>query len=84
MANLRDRGGSLHIRVGGNSQETASMVDSLPNGLILHKDTDNTNNPVRRYHVGRCTQKVTQFFFKTIADQNATIGFHGRSDMDDG
>jgi hypothetical protein len=51
------------------------MVDSLPNGLILHKDTDNTNNPVRRYHVGRCTQKVTQFCFKLLQTKTPPLVF---------
>jgi hypothetical protein len=46
MANIKDRAGALHIRVGGNTQETATMVDSLPNGEILSKDNDDTNNPV--------------------------------------
>jgi hypothetical protein len=46
MANIKDRGGALHIRVGGNTQETATLVDSLPNGLILSKDNSDTNNPV--------------------------------------
>ena len=48
MANIKDRAGALHIRVGGNTQETATLVDSLPNGLILSKDNGDTNNPVRR------------------------------------
>jgi hypothetical protein len=48
MANIKDRAGAIHIRVGGNTQETASMVDSLPNGQIISKDNADTNNPVRR------------------------------------
>jgi hypothetical protein len=47
MANIKERAGAIHIRVGGNTQETASMVDSLPNGEILSKDNADTNNPVR-------------------------------------
>ncbi|KIM79709.1 glycoside hydrolase family 79 protein [Piloderma croceum F 1598] len=47
MANIRDRAGAIHIRVGGNTQETASMVDSLPNGEILSKDNSDTNNPTK-------------------------------------
>lgn len=54
MANIKDRAGALHIRVGGNTQETATLVDSLPNGLILSKDNSDTNNPVR--HVAARSQ----------------------------
>lgn len=46
MANMAQRSGSVHIRVGGNTQETATLVDSLPNGKILTKMITNTSNPV--------------------------------------
>lgn len=46
MANIKDRAGSVYIRVGGNTQESASLVDSLPNNAILSKDGANTNNIV--------------------------------------
>ncbi|KAJ7064676.1 hypothetical protein C8F01DRAFT_771741 [Mycena amicta] len=41
MANIQQRAGSVMIRVGGNTQESAKMVDSLPNGRILQKDLEN-------------------------------------------
>ena len=47
MAYLKDRAGSVYIRVGGNTQESASLVDSLPNNAILSKDNADTDNPVR-------------------------------------
>lgn len=47
MANIRDRAGSVYVRVGGNTQETATLVDSLPDGKILYKYTNDTDNPVR-------------------------------------
>jgi hypothetical protein len=47
MANIKERVGSVYIRVGGNTQETASLVDSLPNGEILYKDNADTNNPTK-------------------------------------
>ena len=40
------RGGKVQIRVGGNTQETATLVDSLSDGRALEKDNDNTSNPV--------------------------------------
>jgi hypothetical protein len=73
MANIKDRAGALHIRVGGNTQETATLVDSLPNGLILSKDNSDTNNPVR--HVAtRVNTSAHQLL--SLTDKNATIGFH--------
>jgi hypothetical protein len=48
MSNVALRGGSVHIRVGGNSQEEAVMVPSLPDGRILEKDLDAVTNPVRQ------------------------------------
>ncbi|KAF7315155.1 Glyco-hydro-79C domain-containing protein [Mycena indigotica] len=41
MANLQQRAGSVMVRVGGNTQESAKMVDSLPDGRILMKDLEN-------------------------------------------
>ncbi|KAF7967416.1 hypothetical protein HWV62_34391 [Athelia sp. TMB] len=42
MSLLTARGGGVHIRVGGNTQETATMVGELPNGTILQKAAVNT------------------------------------------
>ncbi|KAH7884820.1 glycoside hydrolase family 79 protein [Phlebopus sp. FC_14] len=47
MSNLRERGGEVRIRVGGNTQETATLVDSLPGGVMMMKDNTNTNNPTQ-------------------------------------
>jgi hypothetical protein len=45
MANIVERVGWVQVRVGGNSQESAELVPSLPNGLMLAKDTNNTSGP---------------------------------------
>ncbi|KAF5319596.1 hypothetical protein D9619_008683 [Psilocybe cf. subviscida] len=44
LANLQERAGGVLIRIGGPSQETAAMVDSIPDGAntILSKDTNHT------------------------------------------
>ncbi|KAJ6627351.1 glycoside hydrolase family 79 protein [Mycena sp. CBHHK59/15] len=44
MSNLQARGGSVRIRVGGNTQETATMVSSLPDGKMLEKGSP-TDDP---------------------------------------
>lgn len=46
MANLQQRAGRVYVRVGGNTQETAVHVDSLPDGKMIQKDNANTTNPV--------------------------------------
>lgn len=39
MANIKARVGSVYVRVGGNAQEFATLVNSLPNNTIMMKDT---------------------------------------------
>ena len=47
MGNIQQRAGRVVIRVGGNTQETAVLVDSTPDGRILEKDLTRISNPVR-------------------------------------
>ena len=49
MALIAERAGYVPIRVGGNSQDTASLVDSLPDGAVMEKDKADSSNPVRLY-----------------------------------
>ncbi|PIL25780.1 hypothetical protein GSI_11530 [Ganoderma sinense ZZ0214-1] len=39
LAALTDRGNDVRIRVGGNTQEMASLVNSLPNNAMIAKDS---------------------------------------------
>ena len=45
MANIVERAGWVQVRVGGNSQESAELVASLPNGTVIAKDLGNTSDP---------------------------------------
>jgi hypothetical protein len=45
MANIKERVGWVQVRVGGNTQESAELVQSLPNGTTLAKDLSNAFNP---------------------------------------
>ncbi|KAJ3568101.1 hypothetical protein NP233_g5936 [Leucocoprinus birnbaumii] len=47
MANIAQRAGGVRIRVGGNTQETATVVPSIPNGLILAKNLTGVTNPTQ-------------------------------------
>lgn len=45
MATLASRSGEVHIRVGGNTQDYATLVDSLENGVVIQKLSEDANNP---------------------------------------
>lgn len=47
MALLSERAGRVNIRVGGNTQETATLVQSLPDMKMVEKQETAGNNPVR-------------------------------------
>ena len=47
MSLVASRAGNVHVRVGGNSQEEARMVDTLEDGKAIEKQKVDTNNPVR-------------------------------------
>ncbi|KAH7925637.1 glycoside hydrolase family 79 protein [Leucogyrophana mollusca] len=44
MANIRERAGEIHIRVGGNTQETATLVDTLPDDAMITKIAGSSGN----------------------------------------
>lgn len=46
---VAQKAGAVHIRVGGNTQETAFLVDTLPGGKMMEKDKEDASNPVRPY-----------------------------------
>ena len=46
MANIKQRAGGVTIRVGGNTQEAASLVASLPGGKAMIKDKSTMQNQV--------------------------------------
>lgn len=45
MSTLASRAGEVHIRVGGNTQDYATLVDFLDNGNVIHKLEAVANNP---------------------------------------
>jgi hypothetical protein len=47
MANIKQRAGSVHIRIGGNTQETATLVASIPGGHAIGKDKGSSTNPTQ-------------------------------------
>ncbi|KAJ7266877.1 glycoside hydrolase superfamily [Mycena haematopus] len=47
MANIQERAGAVHVRVGGNTQEFAYFVDTLPENRAISKEKADTNNPTQ-------------------------------------
>jgi hypothetical protein len=45
MSTLVQRGGSAHVRVGGNTQDYATLVNSLADGKIIEKQNTGNTNP---------------------------------------
>lgn len=48
MANIQERAGSVLVRLGGNTQEYAVMVDALPDGHTIAKQKAAIQQTVRR------------------------------------
>lgn len=46
MSILAERIGSVHVRVGGNTQDFAYVVDTLEDGKMMEKDKSYLKNPV--------------------------------------
>ena len=49
MSIIAERAGGVHIRVGGNTQENAVLVNELPNGTIISKDNSIKGTPTIDY-----------------------------------
>jgi hypothetical protein len=47
MANIEERAGAVHVRVGGNTQEFAYWVPTLPENRAISKEKADTNNPTQ-------------------------------------
>ncbi|KAI0659526.1 glycoside hydrolase family 79 protein [Cubamyces menziesii] len=47
MSLVAQRAGRVHVRVGGNTQETARMVQSLEDGKAIEKQQVDSNNPTQ-------------------------------------
>ncbi|KAJ7461813.1 glycoside hydrolase family 79 protein [Mycena galericulata] len=47
LSNIQERAGAVHIRVGGNTQDYAYYVPSLPEDRMISKESADTNNPTQ-------------------------------------
>ena len=78
LANLQERGGGVTVRIGGNSQETAVLVPSIPDGSTLEKDKSDLYNPVRMRPPPLSLQANCN------TDTNASLGIYPRDSVYDG
>jgi hypothetical protein len=51
LSNVAQRGGAVHVRVGGNTQEKAVVVPSLADGKILEKDYSAVSGTVSSFKI---------------------------------
>lgn len=65
MASLVQRGGRVNIRVGGNTQDYATLVPSLPNGEIIQKQQTGNTNPVSSVPLASLVRCWYSFNIKT-------------------
>lgn len=84
MAILRERAGEVLIRVGGNTQETAVLVDSLPGGVMMTKERGSTGDVVRAVCMIVIGDIMFNHFFLITSDCNSNTSLHGRSFLHDG
>ncbi|KAF7325343.1 hypothetical protein MVEN_02635000 [Mycena venus] len=47
LANIQERAGAVHVRIGGNTQEFAYYVPTLPENRAISKEKADTNNPTQ-------------------------------------
>ena len=59
MSIIAEKAGAVNVRVGGNTQETAFVVDSLADGKMIEKDKEDASNPVRFIQTHRTTAPLT-------------------------
>jgi hypothetical protein len=75
MANIVERVGSVMVRVGGNTQESAQLVTNTSNGRILEKDKVGTFNPVILL-----SSSLLSVLNRSL-DQYPTVGVHTRASL---
>lgn len=78
MSSLAQRGGRVNIRVGGNTQDYATLVSSNSNGKMIQKQKTGNTNPVGSIYSPCLVKQLTS---DQCEDTNAHFGFHGGSSL---
>ena len=77
MSLITTRAGRVAVRMGGNTQETATLVDSLPDGAMIGKDKSvigGSSRTVRNSHLCDCALHLT-----VIAGPDTYVGVYRRA-----
>ena len=82
MQSLQDRAGRVDIRVGGNTQETATLVEGLSGARMVSKDVmlGEQSNPVRSRSLQRAVFALTCY----SVDANTTVVVYSRGTVSHG
>lgn len=79
MSLLAERAGQVVIRVGGNTQDYATLVASTPDGKMIEKESIDPNNPV-----SKCSFLSRVPLIQSLPDRYANDHFHRRDAVHDG
>ncbi|KAF5353264.1 hypothetical protein D9756_008029 [Leucocoprinus leucothites] len=71
MANIAQRAGGVRIRVGGNTQETATLAANTPDGRILEKNLTGVTNPTQTPPL-----VITPGFLYLMANVSSLVNVH--------
>ncbi|KAJ7731915.1 glycoside hydrolase family 79 protein [Mycena maculata] len=71
FSNIRERAGAVHVRVGGNTQEYAYYVPTLPEERAISKESANSTNPTQTPAV-----IYTMDLFYLLANISAHVNVH--------
>lgn len=71
MSSLAQRGGRVNVRVGGNTQDYASLVPAIPDGKIIEKQNTGNTNPTETP-----TLDYTMDVFYLLANVSALTNVH--------
>jgi len=78
MGSLTQRGGRVNIRCGGNTQDYATLVASLPDGKIIEKAQTGNTNPVSSISVPAFVKVLMS---SQREDRNTNYSFYSRSSL---
>ena len=75
MSLLAERAGQVVIRVGGNTQDYATLVDSTSDGKMIEKQSIDPNNPVRPFQA--LSEPCLDSCILRPQDWNTNVDLHG-------
>ena len=78
MSSVAQRSGQVNIRVGGNTQDYATLVPSLPDGEMIQKEQTGNTDPVSLVHA---PDLLKVLICNPCEDRNTDFRFHCGSSL---